>query len=223
MNEPAPALAVCGSNLGGDVPFSVALRLADGTVHGQQAPVGVRTELPALVGALCARVGIDPAALRELRLDTGPGSYTGLRVAVTFVRFLQHFGPVRVLGVDSLALLAARARGASRVRPLLDARRERFHTALYASGPTGAPLVAVEPGAAVPFTEVLARLQPGDRCVLPAAVEALHGATLQARGAELVVARAIAADELFAADLPWFVADAAALEPRYLMGSYAEA
>ena len=24
MNEPAPALALCGSNLGGDVPFSVA-------------------------------------------------------------------------------------------------------------------------------------------------------------------------------------------------------
>lgn len=222
-----PELAICGSNLGGDVPFSVAVRTADGRTFAQRTPVGGRVELPVLVAAACAEAGLAPADLRSVRLDLGPGSYTGLRVVVTFVRFLQHFGGVSVQALDSLALLAARARplaavGAPvRVRPLLDARRERFHTALY-EAPADGSLALLEEPAARPWTDVLARVAPGDVLVLPASLLAQRGSELVARGAVLQAANEVLAGELFAAGLPFAVASTADLEPRYLMASYAD-
>lgn len=217
----APSLAICASNLDGTVPFAVALRLADGRILGRHSTPTTRQELPAMVAALCADGGLAAADLRELRLDLGPGSYTGLRVAVTFVRFLQHFGALPVLAVDSLAVLAARARGHRRVVPLLDARRERFHVAAYATD-HGVPLRELEPAAAVPWPDVLARVGAGDVVVMPPALAALRGAELAARSATVTTASLLLAEELFAADLPFVQAASEALEPRYLMGSYAE-
>ena len=228
-----PELAICGSNLGGDVPFSVAVRTADGRTFAQRTPPGGRVELPVLVAAACADAGLRPEDLRAVRLDLGPGSYTGLRVAVTFVRFLQHFGGVAVQALDSLALLAARARPSSsssssaaaaapvRVRPLLDVRRERFHTALY-EVPTQGSLALLEEPAALPWTDVLARVAPGDVVVLPASLLAQRGSELGARGAVLLAANEVLASELFAAGLPFAAAATADLEPRYLMASYAD-
>ena len=229
-----PELAICGSNLGGDVPFSVAVRTADGRTFAQRTPPGGRVELPVLVAAACAEAGLRPADLRAVRLDLGPGSYTGLRVVVTFVRFLQHFGGVAVQALDSLALLAARARPSSssssaaaaaaapvRVRPLLDARRERFHTALYEVPAQGALALLEEP-AALPWNDVLARVAPGDVVVLPASLLAQRGSELGARGAVLQAANEVLASELFAAGLPFAAATTADLEPRYLMASYAD-
>lgn len=216
-----PSLAICASNLDGTVPFAVALRLADGRMLAQHSTPTLRQELPAMVASLCAAGGLAAADLRELRLDLGPGSYTGLRVAVTFVRFLQHFGALPVLAVDSLAVLAARARGHRRVVPLLDARRERFHVAAYATG-RGVPLRELEPAAAVPWSDVLARIGPGDVVVMPAALAASRGAELAARAAIVTTATEVLAGELFADDLPFVPASTEALEPRYLMGSYAE-
>lgn len=217
----APELAICASNLDGAVPFAVALRLADGRILGQRSTPALRQELPAMVASVCAAGGIGAADLRELRLDLGPGSYTGLRVAVTFVRFLQHFAAIPVLAVDSLAVLSARARGHHRVVPLLDARRDRFHVAAYATD-LGKPLRELEPAAAVPWSDVLARIGPGDVVVVPAALGALRGAELAARGASLTTVTTVLAEELFAADLPFAASPGEALQPRYLMGSYAE-
>lgn len=224
-------LAICGSNLCGDVPFSVAVRTVDGRTFAQRTPPGGRVELPVLVAAACADAGLAASDVRALRLDLGPGSYTGLRVVVTFVRFLQHFGGARVQALDSLALLAARARPSAaageaigaplRVRPLLDARRERFHSALY-EVPANGTLALLEPPAALPFADVLAKLAPGDVVVLPASLQAQRGAELQARGAVLHVASEVLAGELFGDGLPFAAATSAELEPRYLMATYAD-
>ncbi|MBL9079767.1 MAG: tRNA (adenosine(37)-N6)-threonylcarbamoyltransferase complex dimerization subunit type 1 TsaB [Planctomycetes bacterium] len=212
-------LALSGSNVTGDAPFSCALRLR-GAVHEARSPAGQRGDLAALVDAVCRAHGVRPADLTELRLDLGPGSYTGLRVAVTFVRFLQRFGGVPVLATDSLSLLATAALGAgTRLRPLLDARRERFHTALLAATPG---LGVLEAPTALPLGEVLARAAAGDTFVVPAAVAAQHGDALRATGAALLVATGVAARDLFRAELPLLAATAAELEPKYLMGSYAE-
>lgn len=217
----APSLAICASNLDGAVPFAVALRLADGRILGLHSTPTTRQELPAMVASLCTAGGIGAADLRELRLDLGPGSYTGLRVAVTFVRFLQHFGELPVLAFDSLAVMAARARGHRRVVPLLDARRERFHVAAYATD-DGMPLRELEAAAAVPWSDVLARIGSGDVVMLPPALAALRGAELAGRAAVVATASTVLAEELFAADLPFVAAKSQELEPRYLMGSYAE-
>lgn len=214
-----PSLAVSGSNVTGDAPFSCALRLGT-TVHERRSPAGQRGDLAALADALCRAHGVRPADVAELRIDLGPGSYTGLRVAVTFVRFLQRFGDVPVLATDSLSLLATAALGrGARLRPLLDARRERCHAALLAAAPS---LRLVEAPTALPLAEVLAAAATGDLFVVPASFEAQHGALLRGTGAEVFVAAGVAAQDLFRPELALQSASASELEPKYLMGSYAE-
>lgn len=214
-------LALCGSNLTGDVPFSCALRV-DGRLFVAQSPAGQRGDLPTLVRTVCEQAAITPGDLGAIRLDVGPGSYTGLRVAVTFVRVLQQFGGVVVQAIDSLALLAARAAADSRrdVRALLDARRDRVHVQSFVVG--GGSVVATSSPAAVPLASVLTSQPPGGLVVVPANLPPSLAEPLRAAGATLQTATGLVAAEMFAAGLPFAPADAAALEPRYLMASYAE-
>jgi hypothetical protein len=139
------------------------------------------------------------------------------------VRFLQRFGAVPVLATDSLSMLATAALGLDltgrHLRPLLDARRERFHTALLSCDTT---LRLVEPPQAIPFAEVLTRVTQTDVCIVPASLEAQLGATLRAAGADVVVANGVVAADLFRPELVLLPATSADLEPKYLMGSYAE-
>ena len=215
-----PALAVCGSNLAGDVAFSVALRLVDGSVHERSSSPGARGELASLCEQLVREHDLAPADLGSVYVDTGPGSYTGLRVAVTFVRFLSAFGGLSVRRVDSLALLARRAaagRPAMRVRVMLDARRGRYHTALYEVA--GDQPRECEAARAVATAEAKALLADVDMlAVVPGLVDGLDAAWLQ--GVEVAVVREVRAPELFEA--PSRIAAIDDLEPRYLMASYAE-
>ncbi|MCB9877469.1 MAG: tRNA (adenosine(37)-N6)-threonylcarbamoyltransferase complex dimerization subunit type 1 TsaB [Planctomycetes bacterium] len=216
------ALAVTGSNLCGDRPFSAALRRADGAITTAHSPAGERGDLAVLCRELCSAAGVAPAQVKQVVTDVGPGSYTGLRVAVTFVRFLQGFGGCSVEAVDSLALLAHHAlqgRDASSVQVMLDARRGRYHMARFAV--EGAVLRELEPAAAVETDAALARVSAGDVVVAPAALLAQLDALLRERAATGLVAEGLGAEALFASGLPRREAAAVDLEPRYLMASYA--
>ncbi|MEC7724217.1 MAG: hypothetical protein VYD05_01805, partial [Planctomycetota bacterium] len=101
-------LALTGSNLCGDAAFSAAV-LSEGEVTVSSVPAGERGDLASLCRDLCASRDLRPEQLSRIVLDVGPGSYTGLRVAVTFVRLLQQYSSLEVEGVCSLALLARRA------------------------------------------------------------------------------------------------------------------
>lgn len=224
MSEVAvmPALALSGSNLAGAAPFSCALRTPAGLFVARSAP-GMRGDLATLAADLCQANGVLPAQLRELRLDLGPGSYTGLRVAVTFVRFLQQFGTVPVLACDSLLLLAAAHMPAPadfRLRPVLDARRGRFHVASVVHDEAGLRH-EIEP-AAIPLEALLASLRPGDHILTSAAVGAQIGPQATAVGASVATIAHVDAADLFAPHLRLAPCTSAQLEPRYLMGSYAE-
>jgi len=225
MQGPAegPVLALCGSNLTGDAPFSCCLSLPSGQFTAT-SPIGSRGDLAALAADLCAAHGIKPAELAQLRIDLGPGSYTGLRVAITFVRFVQRFAAVPVLACDSLLLLAdagaaGLAAGAS-LRPLLDARRGVLHCATVRCeagvlGHVGGP-------AALPFDRIAKSIAAGDRFVTTQELEQRLGGELRQRGAEVFVARGITAAGLFSPRLPMQRCDGQELEPRYLMGTYAD-
>ena len=216
-------LAVSGSNLTGDVPFSAAL-VTDAGTSVLSSPAGERGDLVRLCSTLCEQQSITPDQIEQVRIDVGPGSYTGLRVAVTFVRFLQAFGPVAVQAVDSLAVLALHAsphaEEGMRVRPMLDARRGRYHTARFAL--QDGQLVELEGSTATNTEQVLAMLTPGERIVMPPALAEQLAETLQERQAQVVVARELTAAALLSERLPWFVAKCEDLEPRYLMATYAE-
>ena len=219
-----PVLAVSGSNVTGDAPFSCALAFGDRVVAAA-SPAGVRGDLAMLVAGLCERENVRPDAVRTIRIDVGPGSYTGLRVAVTFVRSLLHFAGVQVFATDSLSLLATKvaadeARG-RRIRPLLDARRERVHTATLRRDGSGV-LEVVEAPRAVPLAEVLASVTRDDLFVVPAATPPSFAAALRGAGVDVRSATGVTAADLFASSLRMLPSSFADLEPRYLMGSYAE-
>ena len=211
-------LAVSGSNLCGDAPFSVALCVG-GEVLVSSVPAGARGDLAVLCRDVCASRSVSPAELDRVVVDLGPGSYTGLRVAVTFVRLLAQFSSLKVEGVCSLAALSRHAAVGDgvRSRPLLDARRGRWHTALHEH--VGEVTRELEPARAAAASDVLARVAPDEVLVAPvglaAQLEADHGLRCTA-------ATGWSAAALLADGLPRFEAELHELEPRYLMASYAE-
>ena len=211
-------LAITGSDLCGDAAFSAAL-CADGELSVAAVPSGQRGDLATLCRDLCASRDVDPSGIDKVIVDVGPGSYTGLRVAVTFVRLLGQFSSLKVEGVCSLAVLARHVLGNAEgsVRTLLDARRGRLHTALHRH--EGGCVREIEKPRAVAVEDVLAGIR-GDHVV--AAPPALAAQLQSQYGVSCSIATGWTAAALLVEGLPRFSADATALEPRYLMASYAE-
>lgn len=89
------------------------------------------TPSEALVLALAEALGPTGATkLAGIVVGIGPGSFTGLRVALATVKGLAFGAGVPVYGVSSLALLAAQA-GPGRIATVLDARRGDVFAAVY--------------------------------------------------------------------------------------------
>jgi tRNA threonylcarbamoyl adenosine modification protein YeaZ len=196
-------------------PSTVAIRDTDGAVH--VGSPGRGDDLAAQVEALFQDVGAQPSALTEVRLDLGPGSYTGLRIAVTFARTLHTFLGVPVLTTTSLQLMAlaawreGRVSESQRIRPVLDARRNRFHHALVelAGG-----VRLVEPPRAVSYEELLASVGSQEALLAEKALQPMLSAT--------VTTVPFTAELLFDDALRFSSRSGDQLEPLYLMGSYAE-
>ncbi len=204
---------------------AVAVRSRDGVVHAGPVPAAARgDDLAADVDAAFRDLGEEPAALGELRLDLGPGSYTGLRIAVTFARALHTFLEIPVLTVTSPQLMALNAwqQGAAaasqRLRPVLDARRNRFHHALVEFD--GARLV--EPPRAVERDELLGSIQPKEVLLAERALHPLLQEATERLGASILEPIPFGADLLFHEQLQLAPRTGAQLEPLYLMGSYAQ-
>ena len=214
-------LALTGSNLCGDAAFSAAV-LSEGEVTVSSVPAGERGDLASLCRDLCASRDLRPEQLSRIVLDVGPGSYTGLRVAVTFVRLLQQYSSVEVEGVCSLAVLARRAAEVAEaadapVRTLLDARRGRWHTALHqhVDGKT----LELEAARAAKVGEMLDVVNGQHVLAAPAA---FADTLSREHGLDCLAVSGWSADALLRDGLPRFVAAPADLEPRSLMASYAE-
>ncbi len=101
---------------------------------------------------LMAQVGWMPADLDRLVVAQGPGSYTGLRIAVATAKVLAQALQIDLVGVSSLASLLPDERSGI-VVPLIDARRNNVYTGFYENGR------AVVPDGHRNFEEVLAKLQ----------------------------------------------------------------
>ncbi len=87
-----------------------------------------------------------PSDLDQVHISIGPGSFTGLRIAVAAAKAMHLANGVRIVAVDSLDTIAANVKDAPsdpafqsisqesrllRLATLLDAKRGQFFTAVY--------------------------------------------------------------------------------------------
>ena len=76
-----------------------------------------------------------PDELTKIVVAEGPGSYTGVRIGVTVAKLMAWSLSIPLIGVSSLASLAANAHHFSGlICPLFDARRGLVYTGLYRYG-----------------------------------------------------------------------------------------
>jgi tRNA threonylcarbamoyl adenosine modification protein YeaZ len=120
---------------------SVAVLRADGaamTLHTREAPMarGHAEALMPMVAEVLAEAGIEPRALDLVAATVGPGSFTGVRIAVAAARGLALATPAKLYGTDSLTVMArgALSRGLSPGGPFavaVDARRGMIYLGVY--------------------------------------------------------------------------------------------
>lgn len=138
---------------------SVAL-LRDDAVVAERAgdPALSHAErLPADFAAVLAEAGLSPGAVDLLAVATGPGSFTGLRIALAAVQGLALALDRPAAPVPSLAAMAWAAldqdAGHNAAGAWLDASRGEVFAAAYrrrAVGATAWPLVEIAPPSAAP-------------------------------------------------------------------------
>ena len=91
------------------------------------------TLMPA-IDFLMASVDLQPSDLERIVVAQGPGSYTGLRVAVATAKTLAYTLNIELVGVSSLYALAAAADLDGLVVPIMDARRNNVYAGFYKNG-----------------------------------------------------------------------------------------
>ena len=115
---------------------AAGLLLSDGTLlEARDAPAdGGRPRhaqrLLALSAGLLAEAGRGCGDLDLVAAGTGPGSYTGLRIALATARGIARGGGVRLVGVSTLRALAAPL-GERPAAAIIDARRGEAFIAVY--------------------------------------------------------------------------------------------
>lgn len=104
------------------------------------------------VDFLVESVGWKPTDLDRIVVAQGPGSYTGLRVAVATAKTLAYALKIELVGVSSLYALTAGHSLSGLVVPIMDARRNHVYAGFYEKGQ------AVMEDAHLDFGEVLERV-----------------------------------------------------------------
>jgi tRNA threonylcarbamoyl adenosine modification protein YeaZ len=101
--------------------------------------------------ALCRQQGWRPGDVNELYISIGPGSFTGLRLAVTVAKTMWLATGVRIVAVPSVRVLACNAPPeATNLIVVLDAKRGQVFTARFESH--GGP-ICVTPISPSPCTQ----------------------------------------------------------------------
>jgi tRNA threonylcarbamoyladenosine biosynthesis protein TsaB len=123
-----------------------------GTVLKREIESGSRaSRLFAAAGEMMSEAGIGPGDLSLVGAGKGPGSFTGIRIAVTAAKFTAAVLDIPLVAPDSLMVVAAGVDNRRRaVFAALDARRGEVYFALYRFE-EGYPAVLISPGVAPPM------------------------------------------------------------------------
>jgi tRNA threonylcarbamoyladenosine biosynthesis protein TsaB len=98
------------------------------------------------------------ASIQLVVVAVGPGSFTGLRIGVTTAKTLAYAVRAKVVGVNTLAVVAAQApRSAAPLWVVMDAQRQELFAAKFDADRT-----VISETRIIPQADWLASLQPGD-------------------------------------------------------------
>jgi len=148
-------LAVETSGRRGSVALAAGAQILAETAFS--APMRHSAELFGVVSGLLERFGKRPGEIEQVYVSVGPGSFTGLRIAVTMAKTMHLANEaVKIVAVDTLDVIAANAichiengsvaatAAVDRVAAILDAKRGQFFVAVYAK--TGPGPACEKPG-----------------------------------------------------------------------------
>lgn len=113
---------------------SAAVGWPDGTCRAARFEIGAARQaewLMPMIETVLDEAGIAPAALTKIGVTVGPGSFTGLRIALSAARAMAAALGIAVVGVTTTRLLHAASRTTSRVLVALDARHGRLYVELF--------------------------------------------------------------------------------------------
>jgi len=143
MTQKPLILAIETSSKIGSIGVGLGQKLlAETTFSG---PMRHSAELFPSIQNLLSRFGRKPKEIEHIYISAGPGSFTGLRLAVTLAKTM-HLANLaepypKIIAVDTLDVIAANviedscpeppATNHGRIAPILDAKRSQFYTAVY--------------------------------------------------------------------------------------------
>lgn len=105
--------------------------LASKTVH---APRGHLETLLPLIDQVLAEVSIKIQDVDYVASGSGPGSFTGIRIAVSTARGLAQAKDIPLVGISTLDILAYGLRAEDRfICPVIDAKRGQVYFSVYES------------------------------------------------------------------------------------------
>ena len=116
---------------------SVALGLGDALCGSYEfaTPRAHAVDFLPAIARLCRNHDVAPADLDYVFLSIGPGSFTGLRIAVSAARMIALSTHAKIVGVPTLTVIAQNAnllpQPPASVTVLLDAKRQRVYAASF--------------------------------------------------------------------------------------------
>jgi len=130
---------------------SVALAIGDRVIGESNfsAPLRHSAEIFPIVKELLGRFGFEAEQINEVYISVGPGSFTGLRIAVTLAKAMYLAKGTQVVAVDTMDVIASNVIditkgrteraceekshwiGQDRIAVILDAKRGQFFIAAY--------------------------------------------------------------------------------------------
>jgi tRNA threonylcarbamoyladenosine biosynthesis protein TsaB len=85
--------------------------------------------------AVCAQMGLKPEELNLLVCTSGPGSFTGLRIGMSALKGIALAGDIPLVSIPTMdALKEAVGFFPGAIVPVIDARKARYYSAIFADG-----------------------------------------------------------------------------------------
>ena len=140
-------LAVETSSRIGSVAVALGEKILAETAFS--APIRHSAEIFPAVRGLLDRFSREPKEIEQIYISIGPGSFTGLRIAVTFAKTMHLANAAKIVAVDTLDVIAANiinlttkntvqdsnherpTTSEDRIATILDAKRGQFFIAVY--------------------------------------------------------------------------------------------